>query len=170
MRLTACKSVLCTRFYIENTTYGWRSSMFYSRTLYIFCNIDSTTCSFSIPEIPLISPFVPTNIEFMDMDSFFCKHQSNMFCEHTVMCIAMNDNSFIFWKLSKFIYDSLSLNVRTSIRIRNTWYIYCALNVLLLIFSFWPQIDDYSISISFIHFHSQVMWTYSNCIFSFIVF
>ena len=104
--LTSSKSIFCTWSKIKESTLSLPSSFFYFTSFDIFCDVQSFTCSLSVPEIPFISPFVPSNIEFMYAYALLSEHESDMLCEHTVMRITMDNNAFITGELSKFTHNS----------------------------------------------------------------
>lgn len=132
--------------------------MTYFWSLKIVIYFYSLRCSFTVPEIPLIPPFIPPNIEFMDIDSSLGEHESDMFCEHTVVSVAMDNNSFIFWEFCKCSNDTsfLCFSIHIICYARN---IDGSSDMLLCIFRSTPEIDDNCVGGSFIHFYAKIMWT-----------
>ncbi len=167
-RLTSCESICCAR------SNKWspglrRTAMGYRTSLKIVTDIHRFRSPFTIPEIPLVSPLIPSDIEFMDVDSFFGKHESDVFREHTVVRIAMHDNAFILRKLREGS-DDTSFLWNCVFIIINSWNIDRSSDMFGLIFRNWPQINNNKIRSPLIHLDPEIMRTHRDRIFCRIVF
>ncbi len=124
---------------------------------------------FTIPEIPLITPLIPSDIELVDIYSLLHEHESYMFREHTVVSIAVNNDTLIFREFFECCDDARFLRCCVFV-ICDSRDIDRRAYMFSLVFSCGSEVDDDEVRSSLIHFHPEIMGTDRYSIFCRIIF